>query len=67
MRVGKPLVGLLNGNEDFYCCCPGDPQGASLHLKEEGRPPGPPRKACLRKGPGNSNIALYNFSYQNAK
>ena len=32
LNVGRPLVGLLTGNEYFYYYCPGDPQGASLHL-----------------------------------
>jgi len=31
-NVGRPLVGLLIGNEDFILSCPGDPQGASLHF-----------------------------------
>jgi hypothetical protein len=32
--VGRPLVGLLNGNEDSLLYCPGDPQGASLHFQQ---------------------------------
>ena len=31
-NVGRPLVGLLTGNKDSLLYCPGDPQGASLHL-----------------------------------
>jgi len=30
--VGRPLVGLLYGNEDCLLSRPGDPQGASLHF-----------------------------------
>jgi len=30
-NVGRPLAGLLNGNEDFLLYYLGDPQGASLH------------------------------------
>jgi hypothetical protein len=29
-NVGRPLVGLLIGNDDFIHGCSGDPQGASL-------------------------------------
>jgi len=32
-NVGRALVALLSGNEDFYLFCPGDPPGASLHYQ----------------------------------
>ena len=33
-NVGRPLVGLLNGNDDSLLFCSGDPQGASLHFQQ---------------------------------